>query len=389
MTSKITGISKILILLRALLLMLQDAFEHPFTQFMVLSGLFVWLPPSYWPMIAALIGLTVAHEFGHWFVALHLGFEMKTFSLGLPFSKRRFKLGEFFLTEFQITPYWLFGGFVSFDPTDPTVLRAAIWKRALVLLSGIFANLIVAVLALSYSYGLTGKDIYHAEVPVLAQLNAGAGLARDAGMMPGDLIKSLNGSMIASSQQFIDELSARSSEEIEINVDRNGELKQFVIKAPLGEKLGVSLGKTEFVPATFNESLRAGIKQTGSLIWQMGNGLLVLFHIQSAPFASVNGADGLHSIVAFVQVGANAYTHGMPEFLYQVGVLSVMLAVFNLLPIPLLDGGHLLFLCVEKLRGKPVSAHTQNRLCMFFLYVFIGLALLGFYNDYAHPIVLS
>lgn len=375
------------------LLALQDAFEHPVGQAIVYGALLSILPPAYWPMLLGVcLGITMAHELAHWAVARWLGFKIDTFSVGLPFSKSSFGLAQVGATRVQITPYWLFGGFVSFDPTAKEVLKAPAWKRASVMAAGPAMNLLLAVLLFAGSYQLSGKEIYHGEIPVVYQLNSGATPAAKAGLLPGDLLKAVNGSHVSTSEELNQALSRRQSNELTLEAERQGELKQFKLELEAGKPLGFSLGRYDYVPATARESLSAGTKQTGTLLAEIRDALLRLVHLKpAAPAASGDAAvepavNGVHSIIAFVKVGAAAYQQGLANFLYLLGVISLNLAVLNILPLPLLDGGHLLFLAIEKLRGKPVSAKTQERWSMVFLAVFAGLFLLGLYNDYYHPI---
>ena len=99
-----------------------------------------------------------------------------------------------------------------------------------------------------------------------------------------------------------------------------------------------------------------------------------------------DGATDVHGVVGIVQIGAGAFSQGAFAFLSIVALISLNLAVLNILPIPLLDGGHIMFYTIEAVRGKPVSMKTRALLSNIFFMLLIWLMLYGLFNDITKPI---
>jgi regulator of sigma E protease len=134
------------------------------------------------------------------------------------------------------------------------------------------------------------------------------------------------------------------------------------------------------------ESLGVGLKQTWLLLEKIGGTVYAaIFPSQHAEGSAAPAKFEVHSILGFMQMASAYLKQGLNAFLAVAAALNVNLGFLNLLPIPVLDGGHLVFLSIEKARGKAVSVSLQFRLISIFIWVLIGLALLGLYNDLAHP----
>lgn len=128
----------------------------------------------------------------------------------------------------------------------------------------------------------------------------------------------------------------------------------------------------------------AAVNLTIDLTRQMFVEIATLAHLLPAPA----GADhSVHGVVGVVQVGAAALRTGWANFSLLLALVSLNFATFNILPLPLLDGGHIVFLMLEKLRGKPVPVKWRKRISKVFLLLLLAVMILGLVNDIWHPMV--
>lgn len=358
----------------------------------ILAALLYFLSAGAWAMLGALAVLVVAHEFGHWVVARAFGIPVETFSVGLG-SSPRLVLGKLWGTEFQVTP-WLLGGFVSINPTDDTFRTCAAWKRASVLVAGVVMNVIVAVLLLFMLFATVGEQkrelvgISVSDFPAKAQ----ASPARDAGMAVGDRIVSIGGKPVHSFAELRAALSASKGVPVEVAVERAGTSMTFTV-TPNGEGLigFIPAGQVEttYRPMNLGEAASRSVTLPAVAAYEMGKGLLIMMGALPTPEGLPEGASDVRGVVAIVQVGAAAYENGLYNFVILVVMISLNLAVLNILPIPLLDGGHLMFLGIETLMGRPLDPRIQNALSFAGLVLILSLFFLGLFNDVFRPLKLK
>jgi regulator of sigma E protease len=366
----------------------KDAFEHPFGQLLFYSWLVMVLPHAYWPVMAAIVFAVMIHEVGHWVVARICGYPIDTFSIGIP-AGRVLELGRLGGTMIQITPYWFLGGYVTFEPTAESAMSTPVWKRACVLLAGIAFNLLGAVGLYSASAYIVGQEVFR-DVPVLSRVTE-AGYAGKAGMLSGDTVLAVNGNATDSARQVIVAIGQRTSEDVRFDVLRAGRSLEIAAHAPLNQRLGIEVGFVERQPIDVASAAAKGsasvwkmLSMTGQLIWKSVVG--------SGEAGSVSGKSAsqvgfeVHGVVGFMQFAAGSFSKGWASFLAIVAAFNINLAILNLLPIPVLDGGHVFFLVIEKLRGRPVAVETQMKIMKVCMWGLLALALFGLYNDLAHPL---
>ncbi len=312
-----------------------------------------------------LIGLSlliVVHELGHFWAAKYFKMPVEEFGIGFPprlFSK--IKGG----TRYSVNALPL-GGFVKLhgeleDAGAGSFINQKPWKRVIVLLAGVCMNFAAGWLIFSI--------VFWAGVPpiiVITQLTPGSPAA-EAGLQQGDILRTaldING--------FIHFINEHKGKEIVLNVERAGkELQVSIIprvNPPVGEgALGVALQGGGVPRAGFFAGLYRGLVMAGVIAWSVVQGLGSLF---SAP-ENIVGPVGIFSIA--VSTGKIGFVY----VLQLLGVISLNLAVLNLLPIPALDGGRLLFIIIEKLRGKPFYAHTERHAnaigFMFLIALIVGI----------------
>ena len=176
------------------------------------------------------------------------------------------------------------------------------------------------------------------------------------GMMVGDIITHINNKKVGNVEDdIIQVIRASKGAVIELSILRNGEEKTFQLSAEKSERndyiIGVSF-KPEHVKMGLFESIGAGFKRTGATIGQSFKGIKMLIMGQ----ASVKDLAGP---VGIVQIASSQIQKSMVSFFGLMAFISISLGVINLFPFPILDGGHLLFLAIEGVRGRPLNKKTE------------------------------
>jgi regulator of sigma E protease len=136
------------------------------------------------------------------------------------------------------------------------------------------------------------------------------------------------------------------------------------------------------------EAIITAITTTGSALASMIGGLAMLLHLIPVDPALPAGATNLHGVVGIFQVMQNAAGQSSFIFWQILAYLSLNLTVLNMLPLPMLDGGQLAILAIEKMTGKSISVSTRASLSVIALMLIAGLTIVGIFNDLAHPIAL-
>jgi regulator of sigma E protease len=339
--------------------------------------------------ILVLVALIVVHEFGHFVVAKLSGMRVDEFGIGYPPRAWAFKKGE---TEYSLN--WLpFGGFVRIygedeqDRVEGTKdISRAFGSRprvqqALVLLAGIAMNLVFAWILISgtLAFGtvraLTPAEIPQAKDAVLMVSNVLPGSpAASAGIQPGDAILGAR----LGSQEFtgVDSLAfttfvARDigTEPISITVVRGGKeltlsaTPKFgvIAKDPSRPALGVAVVAAGTVPVVWWKAPLEGAQLTWELTKETGVGLWNFFASLatfSADLTQVSGPIGIAGAVG------SASSHGLAALLSLTAIISINLALINVIPIPALDGGRLLFVAIEAIIRKPLPAAAARAVNM-------------------------
>jgi len=363
---------------------------------------------SFLVMIAALMLLILIHEFGHWIVARKLGFSTPVFSIG--FGKPYLVIGRKWGTEFRLTP-WLLGGYVAipelgdessakefmtahgFDTSGYTYKFFPVWKRTLVAVAGVVMNVIFALVVTFGLLAIAGKPYANVKDVFIADVNANPAvtIARDAGLQNNDVIVAVDGTAVKSPADLSKLIGSHKGTPAVITVQRPGEpqTRSITVVPNANGKIGIGIGahqELKFEKVGVGQAAVQSVTYNAELAGQMLKGLGILLHIVPKPADLPDAATDVHGIVAIVQIGASALGFGPYIFIDFLVRISMMLAVMNILPVPLLDGGYLIFFGLEKLRGKPLSKEVQSRILGIFFFLLIGLMLLGLFNDVFKPI---
>jgi len=253
--------------------------------------------------------------------------------------------------------------------------------RAAVVVAGPVANFILAIVIFAGVFAIVGKQTTSARVDTVQPASA----AQTAGFQPGDLVVAINGEKIDSFSDMQRIVSVSAGETLNIEVERGGvhvtlkatpllrELKDnFGNNHRLGV-LGISRSmapgdlKTEKVGPL--QAVVLAVKRTWSVIDQTGSYI-------GGVFSGRESADQLGGPIRIAQVSGQVATAGFIPLIELTAVLSISIGLLNLFPIPLLDGGHLLFYAIEAIRGRPLPERTQE--VGFRLGLMLVLLLMGF-----------
>ncbi len=334
--------------------------------------------------------LIFVHELGHFLVAKSVGIKVEKFSLGFPpkmFSK---KVGE---TEYIIS--WIpLGGYVKMAgelPEDESTKGASwefmsktVWQRAKVIVAGPLMNFFLAVFIFWGLLFFQGQREIHTENTVIGAVEEG-GPAEVAGIRTGDKIITVNGNKVTNFQEMAEIIQTHVEEPVAVEWIRDGEKysKEIITKKEKtvnikGEteyigKIGVGPSYTE-IKLGFFEAFWEGLVFALYLLW-----LIVKFVV-----SLILGQASLKLLagpIFIAQTAGETAKMGFSNLLSFMGILSVNLALVNVLPIPVLDGGHLVFLLIEKIKGSPVSAKQRAFMQQIGMAFLFALILLVTYND--------
>lgn len=319
--------------------------------------------------------LIVFHEFGHFIVAKKSGIKVNEFAVGmgpLIYSKEK---GET-KYSFRLVPI---GGYCAMEgeedeSNDPRSFdNAPAFKRFLTILAGPVANLIIAVLVFTIVGGISG--VVTTEVSDFIEDSP----AKIAGIEKGDEISKLNGKEISDFTEIskvVNDFYKDKDFEKEINVEvkRDGKDLDFNFK-PKVEAENVYIG---IIPARrtpgFFEAIALGFKETG-------RNIKMIFTILGRLFTGKLALGALSGPVGVLKELGNQAQSGLANLLYFLAYISVNLAVFNLLPIPALDGSKLLTSAIEMITGKKINKKLEEKITMVGFFILLGLILVVSIKD--------
>lgn len=335
--------------------------------------------------------LIIVHELGHFLAAKAFGVQVSRFALGMPFGPTLFrkKFGE---TEFLIHAFFM-GGYVTFpddveaegegvegeteEPLPPDSPKRfknkAPWQQAVIIASGVAANVLFA-LFLVFATALHYKELPVGEVTVKEIMATASESVREK-IKPEDLIISVNGMKIDTQGKLIYMIQSNKPP-LSVMVLRNGEkIELNDIYTNQEGFLGVSIS-TKFVETTTVKSAAIA-----SYKYIYDNTHLMLYALGQVGTGKIPLKD-LHGIVAITKVGGDIIQHqGLLNGLLLTAMISINLAVINLLPIPAVDGGHLMFLFLEKIRGRKFDEKTLEKINSIFFMALLALMVLIIFND--------
>jgi membrane-associated protease RseP (regulator of RpoE activity) len=345
------------------------------------------------PAIAVLAILILVHELGHFMAARIQGIHVNRFSIGFGPVLWKYQGKE---TEYALRAIPL-GGYVGFPDddeesdipaNDPNLMKnRPIIDRAIVISAGVIANFIFAYLVLlvmTLSVGIGTVDQAGVKITTILNQNSPAAVA---GLQAGDIILSANGIKFDTGLTTLDRfqtlISKNPNQSVDLVIDRNGRSLQLPI-LPDGEsgkgRIGVRLDFTgkPHRRAVHNlaEAFDSATQSFERLVVMTAQGLKQLV----TNFK--NTAGQLSGPVAIVAMGSELVKTDAAALFDFTAIISINLAIVNILPLPALDGGQLVFLAIEALRGgKPLPEDLQNNVMQGGLVILLGLGVVMIFKD--------
>lgn len=301
------------------------------------------------------------HEFGHFLLAKTNGVYIYEFSLGMGPKIFSIKKGE---TDYSIRLFPI-GGFVSMAgedleqddkiPKDKQLCNKSWIVRFLTLIAGITFNLLLAIILLIIIGLIRGVPKNDNEISYIQELYP----ISETNIQVGDKIEKINNIKVSSYEMLTLELAVRSGEDVTFTVKHTDGKEENITVKPIyterdgqsGYAYGFSIDNT--LSKSFLKSIAYGFVQTKNLIQQMGKTLYYLI-IGKLSIDNLAGPIGIYSIVG------SAASAGILNILYLIAYLCINVAIINLIPIPAFDGGRILFLIIEKIKGSRVNPNIEN-----------------------------
>lgn len=348
--------------------------------------------------IVVIVLLVLVHEFGHFWAAKKSGLRVDEFGVGFPPRIWGIKKGETFYSINAIP----FGGFVkihgeneseSESDTKRSFAHAGPYKQAIVLLAGVSLNFIFAWLLISVGF-IAGQPVpasfdERVENPVLMVTEVLPNSpAFESGFLPGDVIEALQVSSqnieSVSPEIIQDAVSVHKETEILFTVRRAGE-ELTISTAPQeglveegSHSIGIAMGIIGTLKLPIHEAFYEGAKVTLDMSQAIVEGFLLLFR---QIFLGTASSDVLTGPVGIASLAGSALRTGFVEFISFTAIISIHLAILNLLPIPALDGGRLLFVIIETITRKKIPTSVVAYVNAAFFFLLIGLMLFVTYKD--------
>ncbi|MDJ1156775.1 RIP metalloprotease RseP [Chelatococcus sp. SYSU_G07232] len=370
-------------------------------------GVAAWSLPGYIvPFLFVLSVVVFFHELGHFLVARWCGVEVQAFSIG--FGRELFGWNDRRGTRWKISLIPL-GGYVKFagDANGASVpdhealehmspaeragsfFHKTVGQRAAIVAAGPIANFLLAIAIFAGSVYLYGRQVL---IPRIEAVQAESAAER-AGFAPGDLVLSIDGQAVGSFADMQRIVGAKAGEPLRVVVERGGREVSLTatpdlreLATPFGkQRIGVlglqaSRDKADWKLERYGpiESLQIGVVETWYIVERT-------YDYTAKLITGRESTDQLSGPIRIAQVsGQVASLGGIAALLNLAAVLSVSIGLINLVPIPLLDGGHLLYYLLEAVRGRPLSERAQEIGFRIGLAIVMMLMLFVTWNDLSH-----
>jgi regulator of sigma E protease len=345
----------------------------------------------------AIIVIVFVHEFGHFIIGRWCGVKIETFSVG--FGREIFGFNDRYGTRWKFC--WIpMGGYVKFlgdanaaslpsssAASTPGSLQAApVWKRAAIVAAGPIANFILAIMIFTAAYNLVGQPINE---PRVDEVTAD-GAAKSAGIVAGDYIRTIDGKAVHSFMDIQRAMIMQGDTQVTLGVERNNQMLEIKLEPKVvestdtfGRKNRVSLIGFKHDPtkdpAGFERlpllsAVAKGVDETAFVA-------KTTLRYVGKLFMGKEKSDQLHGPIGMAQMAGETASMGFWPFITFVALISVSIGLVNLFPIPMLDGGHLVFYLIEAVFGKPVGPVAQEWSFRIGLSAMVALMLFATNND--------
>ncbi len=334
--------------------------------------------------------LIFVHELGHFLVAKYLGVGVEAFSLGFPPRLLHKQIGE---TDYRLS-FVPLGGYVKLMGENPgeevppemiprSFSHRSVAQRFAIVAAGPVFNLIFAIVALSMVFTFSGIPYFNTEIGGIQPDSP----AQEAGLQKGDLVLSINDQPVHRWEDLSKVIRASDDKTLVIKFRRGNEEKQVTLKPKTMETSNVfgEIVSAKLIGVSAPDKYEIEKIDPLSAWW---HGLTYTYRIteltlvsfgklitQKVPLNSLGGP------IMIAQVAGKQAEQGVSQLIHFMAVLSINLALLNILPIPMLDGGHLLFFMVEAVRGKPIPVKHREIAQAIGLTALLTLMFFVFYQD--------
>lgn len=357
------------------------------------------------PFLFVLALVVFVHEMGHFLVGRWCGVKVETFSLG--FGPRIARFYDRKGTEWALSAIPL-GGYVKFkgdsdaaSRPDHAVMEAmseadradafphkSLWQRAAIVAAGPAANFVLAFVIFAASFMLVGRTLV---APVIGTVHENSA-ASQAGFLAGDRVLSINGAKVESFDDLARRISTSEAQKLTFVVQReswelelSGTPTIYSRKTILGTDRRPVMGFTNSVDpqhvfVKHFGPIEASTTAVGEIVFIIDR----TAHYISGLFSGRERADQLSGPTRIAYISGKVAESGIGPLLMLVGILSISIGLINLLPVPMLDGGHLVFYAIEGLFGRAVSPRAQEISFRVGFALVIMLMLFSTWNDIIH-----
>ena len=356
------------------------------------------------PYIILILVVVFIHEYGHYYFARRYGVGVTDFSIG--FGKEIFGWNDKSGTRWKIC--WIpLGGYVKFfgdrnvfsqsdqeellkkyndeDKKKLFVLKP-LYQRSLIVAGGPLANFVLAIIIFFFIYTFVGKDFTPAMIDEVRKDSP----AEIAGLMKNDVILEIDNTKVKSIMDVSKLITMSTSEFINFKVSRYDEnillkVKPNIVdtKDNLGNKIKKRMVGITLIPYN-NEINHKKLGPTKALYYSINEVYFVsissLKYLGSIIFGSGDSSQ-LGGPIRIAKISGQDAEFGLIPFLSMMAYISISLGLINLFPIPLLDGGHLMFYAFEKVLGRPLSQKTQEGFFRIGLFLILSLMFFATFND--------
>ena len=350
------------------------------------------------PFVIILTLLVFVHEMGHFLIARRNGVKVETFSIG--FGPELFGWTAKSGTRWKISALPL-GGYVKmFGDTDAASTNIddnrpmseaekavsfhhkRVGQRAAIVVGGPLSNFLFAILLLAGLYMTVGQPYTLPSVESVQPNSAAA----EAGLQPGDLVKSVDGKSISRFQDLQRIIQANPGQNLTLVIARDGSDVTVPVTPKVNEftdhfgnhqrvgLLGVTSSQIKVVKLDPLTAAGQAVKET----WDLCVGTL---HAIGQMIAGTRGTEEIGGILRIASMSGQVAQDGLAAQIWFVALLSINLGLINLFPIPVLDGGHLMFYAAEALRGRPLGKRVQEYGSMAGLAAVLALMIFATWND--------
>ena len=361
---------------------------------------------SYGPPFLFVLTLVVFfHELGHFLVARWCGVAVKAFSIG--FGPELVGWNDRHGTRWRIALLPL-GGYVKFEGDEDAAstpdrdaiagmteeerarsfVGKSVGQRAAVVAAGPIANFILAIVIFASLFAIVGRGVI---VPRVGDVSPGSA-AEAAGIKKGDMVVSIDGTAIESFDGIMRIVSVRAGEPTAVTIARDGKTIDLMVTPQLvteKSRLGVTRRGLLGIRASEDPADRSvrhyaphqavieAVKETWFVVERTGGYIAGIF-------AGRESADQLGGPLRVAQISGEVAEGGFTPLISLAALLSVSIGLLNLMPVPMLDGGHLLFYAIEAARGRPLSERSQDVGFRIGMALVLMLVVFATWNDVVH-----